>query len=132
MLKSLFNKVEGLKACNFIKKKLQHRCFPVKFTNFLRIPILKNNCERLLLFFHYNSHHHFHYDHFHYYCKMHLYRLRILITISLDCNMVPCLFQLNFVFFLRHIFFSSRIPSFLFFLCPVKGLRIRLRPQGKF
>ena len=35
--------------CNFIRKKLQHRCFPVKFAEVLRIPILKNICERLLL-----------------------------------------------------------------------------------
>ena len=35
--------------CNFIKKRLQHRCFPMKFAKFLRIPILKNICERLLL-----------------------------------------------------------------------------------
>ena len=28
-MQSLFNKVAGLHACNFIKKKLQHRCFPV-------------------------------------------------------------------------------------------------------
>ena len=49
MLKSLFNKVAGPEACNFIKKKLQHRCFSVKFAKFLRTPILKNICERLLL-----------------------------------------------------------------------------------
>ena len=47
--KSLFNKVVGLQACNFIKKTLQHRCFPVKLALFLRPPILKNICERLLL-----------------------------------------------------------------------------------
>ena len=29
MLESLFNKVAGLKACNFIKNGLQHRYFPV-------------------------------------------------------------------------------------------------------
>ena len=29
----------GLRACNSIKKKLQHRCFHVNFTKFLRIPI---------------------------------------------------------------------------------------------
>ena len=34
---------------NFIKKRLKERCFPVKFTKFLRTPILKNICERLLL-----------------------------------------------------------------------------------
>ena len=33
MLKSLFNKVAGLQACNFIKKSLQHRCFPVNIKN---------------------------------------------------------------------------------------------------
>ena len=37
------------KACNIIKKRLQNRCFPVKFTKFLRTPILKNIYERLLL-----------------------------------------------------------------------------------
>ena len=34
MLESLFNKVAGLRTCNFIKKRLQHRCFPVKLQNF--------------------------------------------------------------------------------------------------
>ena len=38
MLESLFNKVAGLNSCNFIKKWLQHRCFPVKFAKFLRTP----------------------------------------------------------------------------------------------
>ena len=52
----------------------------------------------LLLFFHYSSHHHNRYHHFHYHCKMHLDRLRILLTIPLDFNMIPCLFQQNFVF----------------------------------
>ena len=42
-----FKKAAGLKACDFIKKR--HRCFPVKFTKFLRTPILKNICGRLLL-----------------------------------------------------------------------------------
>ena len=37
-------------ACNFIKKKLQQWCFPVKFAKVLRTSIFKNNCERLLLF----------------------------------------------------------------------------------
>ena len=27
MLESLLNKVTGFQACNFIKKRLQHRCF---------------------------------------------------------------------------------------------------------
>ena len=33
---------------NFVKKRLQHRCFPVKFAEFLRTLILKNMCERIL------------------------------------------------------------------------------------
>ena len=38
------------KACNFIKKRLQHRCFPVKFKKFSKTFILKKICERLLLY----------------------------------------------------------------------------------
>ena len=29
VLESLFHNVAGLKVCNFIKERLQHRCFPV-------------------------------------------------------------------------------------------------------
>ena len=43
------SKNTGLQPCNFIKKRLQHRCFPVKFVKFLRTAILKYICERLLL-----------------------------------------------------------------------------------
>ena len=35
-LESLFNKVADLQVRNFIKKRLQHNCFPVKFANFLK------------------------------------------------------------------------------------------------
>ena len=105
MLESVF------KACNFIKMKLQHWCFPVKFAKIFKITILKNIYERLFLYFQYNSHHHFHYLHFHYHHKMHLYCLRTPLTIPFDHNMIPCLFQLNFFW---RIFFSSLIPSFLF------------------
>ena len=38
MLESLFTKVAGPQACNFIKKRIQHRCFTVKFAKFLRAP----------------------------------------------------------------------------------------------
>ena len=38
VLKSLFDKVVGLKACNFIKRRLQHKFFPMKFAKFLRKP----------------------------------------------------------------------------------------------
>ena len=46
VLDCLFNKVHK----NFAKKKLQHRCFRVKFVNFLRTPTLKNICQRLVLY----------------------------------------------------------------------------------
>ena len=38
-----------LQGCNFINQKLHQKCFPVKFTKFLRTPILKIICERVLL-----------------------------------------------------------------------------------
>ena len=53
VLESLFYKVETPQACNFIKKRLIHRCFLVKLAKFLRTPILKNICERLLLYIDY-------------------------------------------------------------------------------
>ena len=37
-MECLFNKVAGLSACDFIKKRLHHRSFPVKFATFLGIP----------------------------------------------------------------------------------------------
>ena len=48
-VESCFNKVAGLKACDFIKKRLQHRCFSVNIARFIRKPILKNISEWLLL-----------------------------------------------------------------------------------
>ena len=44
-----FNKNAGLQTCNFIKKRLQHRCFLDNTAKFLRTAILRNICERLLL-----------------------------------------------------------------------------------
>ena len=49
---SLFTEVDVQRCCNFcnfIKKRLQHRCFPINIAKFLRTPILKNICECLLL-----------------------------------------------------------------------------------
>ena len=40
-----------LKDCNCIEKRLQHECFLVITTKFLRTSILKNICKRLLLYF---------------------------------------------------------------------------------
>ena len=39
----------GLQASNFIKKRLQHKCFLVNIERCYRAPILKNSCDRLLL-----------------------------------------------------------------------------------
>ena len=46
MLESLFNRVAYLKACNFIRKRLQYRCFPV--AKFLRKFNFKNASELTL------------------------------------------------------------------------------------
>ena len=40
VLESLFNKVGGFQGCNFIKKRLQSRCFPVNVAKFLRTATL--------------------------------------------------------------------------------------------
>ena len=42
VLESLFNKVVGLKACNFITKSFQRWCFPVNIAKFLRTTFWKN------------------------------------------------------------------------------------------
>ena len=42
--------MSGPKACNFIKKRLWHRCFPVNFAKVLRTLFLQNTSRRLLLF----------------------------------------------------------------------------------
>ena len=49
MLKSFLNKVVGLQPVSLLKKRLQHKGFPVKFAKLLRTPILKNISKRLLL-----------------------------------------------------------------------------------
>ena len=49
VFESLLNKVAGLKACNFIKKWLQHSSFPVKFEKFLRTPFFTEHLRWLLL-----------------------------------------------------------------------------------
>ena len=41
------NKNAALDYWNFIKKRLQLRCFPMNIAKFLRTPVLKNICERL-------------------------------------------------------------------------------------
>ena len=39
ILESIFNKVAVLQGCNFIKNRLQRRCFPVNIAKFLRTAI---------------------------------------------------------------------------------------------
>ena len=51
VLESLFNKVAGLKACNFISNRLQHMCFPVNIAKLFKASILKNICQRQLQLF---------------------------------------------------------------------------------
>ena len=48
MLESLFNKAAGLKALNFLKKRLQDKCFPMTFMNFLRTPFFTEHLRWLL------------------------------------------------------------------------------------
>ena len=49
MLQFLFNKFAGLSAFNFIKKRLQHRSFPVKIAKFLRTSFFTEDLPWLLL-----------------------------------------------------------------------------------
>ena len=48
MLQCHFNKVTGLQICKFIKKRLQHRCFPKNIAKFLRIYFLTEHLRWLL------------------------------------------------------------------------------------
>ena len=49
VLESVFSKVASMKACNFIKKRLQHRCFSVNIKLFKKISI-KEHQRWLLLY----------------------------------------------------------------------------------
>ena len=49
VLQYLFNEVAVLKTCNVIKKRLQHRCFPVIFAISLRMPFFTEHLCWLLL-----------------------------------------------------------------------------------
>ena len=40
--------LQNPEACNFIKKRLQHRSFSGKLAGFLRASVLKNICKQLL------------------------------------------------------------------------------------
>ena len=47
--KQVFLKISGLQGCSFIKKRLQQRCFPVKFEKFLRKHFFTEHLRWLLL-----------------------------------------------------------------------------------
>ena len=49
MLEYLLNKVAGLKAWSFIEKRLQHRCFPVKYAKFFRTSFFIERLRWLLV-----------------------------------------------------------------------------------
>ena len=49
VLGSIFNKVAGLKDCNVIKKRLQHRCLRVKFSKLLRRTFFIEHLRWMLL-----------------------------------------------------------------------------------
>ena len=66
-------------------------------------------------YFHYNSHHHYHYYHFHYHCKMHLYRLKILLTILFIVKWSPVCFNWILSSFYRYVFFFYHIIIFIFY-----------------
>ena len=51
VLESYFNNVAVLKDCNFIKKRTQHRCFPVNIAKFLRTAFFTKHLRQLLLYF---------------------------------------------------------------------------------
>ena len=50
VLKSPFHKVVGLDTCNFIKIRLHHRCFPVKFAKFLLTSFITNKAPSVAAF----------------------------------------------------------------------------------
>ena len=75
-------------------------------------------------YFHNNYHHHCYYHHLHYHRKMHLYRLRILLIIHLDCNMICCLFHLHFVCFLQKYIFLQRYSKLFVFYSHSKRTQI--------
>ena len=45
MLESLFNKVTGIQTSNFLRKRIQHMCFPVNNAKLLRTALLKNTFD---------------------------------------------------------------------------------------
>ena len=118
--------MQTLGPATLLKRNSNTGAFLWNLQNFWEYLFWRTSANYCFYIFSIIFYHYFHYHHIHYHRKIHLYYLRTLLTIPLDCIMIPCLFQLNFVFFLPLIFFFSLIPNFAF-LRPVKGLRIRFR-----
>ena len=55
MLETLFIKLQAFRAASLLKRDSNIDIFSVKFVKFLRAPILKNVCERLLQNFHFGE-----------------------------------------------------------------------------
>ena len=51
MLQSLYDKIAVRKVCNFVKKRLQHRCFSKNIAKFLRTPFLQNTSDGCFCYF---------------------------------------------------------------------------------
>ena len=66
-------------------------------------------------YFLYNSHHHYHYYHFHYHCKMHLYRLKILLTILFVIIWSPVCFNRILSSFYWYVLFLLSYYAFRLF-----------------
>ena len=49
MSQEVIRNVAGLKAWNFVKRRLQHRCFPVAFAKCLRTPFFTEHLRWQLL-----------------------------------------------------------------------------------
>ena len=49
MLESFLNKDQDLQACNFLKKRLQHRCFPVNIAKIFKNSFFIEHLRWLLL-----------------------------------------------------------------------------------
>ena len=49
VVESLTNKIAGLMVCNFIKKRHQHKCFPVNIAKFLKTALFIEYLWWLLL-----------------------------------------------------------------------------------
>ena len=47
---NLYEQKQSPQACNFIKKRLWHRCFPVNFAKFPRTPFFTEHLRWLLLY----------------------------------------------------------------------------------